>query len=175
MESVLALFQGRFVTSLVKNKMTQQLKMLLTCQNAEFNLFSITKRPNKGYKLRGDSNLIWIEKDGNKLIFDIKIVTLKGAIFARYFKRKLVDQSEVTAIMTDKKKGISAAVAHGLLGHVSNADGRKTIAYLGFKLNQKAFTVCGACAAAKAKQQSLPRAEKRQSQKWGMSRRLQRV
>ena len=58
--------------------------------------------------------------------------------------------------MADKKKGISAAVAHGLLGHMNDADRRKTIAYLGFKLNQKALTVCSACAEAKAKQQSLP-------------------
>ena len=37
--------------------------------NAESNFFSITKKLNKGYKLGGDSNLIWIKKDGNKVFF----------------------------------------------------------------------------------------------------------
>ena len=89
-------------------------------------------------------------------MFDIKISTPKGAIFATYFKRRLIDQGEVAAVMSDKKRCITADVAHGLLGHMNDADGQKAIQYLGYELQQKPLAVCGACAEAKAKQKSLP-------------------
>ena len=56
--------------------------------SAKFNLFSITKRLDDGFKLGGDKNFIWIKKGNKKVDFDIKILTPKGAIFATYFKRK---------------------------------------------------------------------------------------
>ena len=39
-------------------------------------------------QVRGDSNSIWIEKGNHKVVFDIKIKTPKGELFAVYFKRQ---------------------------------------------------------------------------------------
>ena len=59
--------------------------------------------------------------------------------------------------MTDKRKKINADTVHGLLGHVNDADERKTMAHLGFEMARGGLTPCGACAEAKAKQKSLPK------------------
>lgn len=86
----------------------------------------------------------------------LNISTPKGTIFATYFKSKSVDDGEVTVVMTDKNKRITATIAHGLLGHMNDADGRKIITYLGFNLSRQALAVCGPCSEAKAKQRSPP-------------------
>ena len=43
--------------------------------NSNFNLFSLTKRLNSGRTLGGNSEKLWIEKDGTQIVFDIKIKT----------------------------------------------------------------------------------------------------
>ena len=101
--------------------------------DAEYNIFSLMKILDYGYKLGGDSQEIWIEKGENKVIFDIKIETPKGTIFATYFKSH-VEKSEVAAVMTDKKKVINVNTAHGLSGHINDNVGRKTIQYLGYHI-----------------------------------------
>jgi hypothetical protein len=50
----------------------------------KFNLFSITKRLNSGWKLGGDTNSIWLSKGNNKVVFDLKIKTKGGSIYAMY-------------------------------------------------------------------------------------------
>jgi len=55
---------------------------------ANFNLFSITRRLRQGFKLGGDKNSIWLEKSDKKIVFDIVIPTPKGAIYCAYLKRK---------------------------------------------------------------------------------------
>ena len=132
------------------------IKEMVHTPNAEYNLFSITKRLDDSWELKGSSQAIWIEKGSLKVVFDIKIKTPKGAIFAAYFKQDLGDGGEVAAVMADQKKKISADVAHGLMGHMNNEDGRRAITHLGFDLLRGPLTKCGACAEAKAKQVSLP-------------------
>ena len=132
------------------------IKEMVHTPNAGYNLFSITKRLEHGYKLRGDKNSIWIEKGEHKIVFDIKIKTPKGAIFAAYFKQRVNDESEVAAVMTDRQRKLNADTVHGWLGHMNDADGRKTIKHLGFEITRKGLTPCAACAEAKAKQKSLP-------------------
>ena len=72
--------------------------------DSQFNLFSITKRQKMGWKLGGDKNAIWIEKEGLKILFDIKIETKEGVIFAAYIKR---DMGEVSCVSADKKKAMN--------------------------------------------------------------------
>ena len=132
------------------------IKEMVHTPNAGYNLFSITKRLDDGWELKGNSQAIWIEKGVHKVVFDIKIKTPKGAIFAVYFKRDLGEGGEVAAVMADQKKKISADVAHGLMGHMNDEDGRKAITHLGFALSRGPLTKCGACAEAKARQISLP-------------------
>ena len=104
----------------------------------------------------GDRKAIWQSKGSDKVVFDIKIKTPKGAIFAAYVKHKVRNGNKVAAVMVNKKKSISADTAHRLVGHINNCEGRKIVKYLGFKLTNQPMTKCGACAEAKAKQQSLP-------------------
>jgi len=52
----------------------------------EFNLFSITKMMNEGWKLAGDKQKIVLRKNGHELAFDIRIPTPKGVIYCMYFK-----------------------------------------------------------------------------------------
>ena len=100
----------------------------------EFNLFSLTKRLEDGSTLGRNKSAIWISKGNQKIIFDIKIKTLKGAIFAAYFKLNLVDGEEVAVVVTDKKKKITADAVHGVVGHMNDANRRKIMKYLGFTL-----------------------------------------
>ena len=124
--------------------------------SAGYNLFSITQRLEHGWVLGGDKDSIWISKGGRKVIFDIKIKTPKGAIFCAYFKRKIDSEQEMAAAVTESKKTINADVAHGLLGHMNDADARMAAKNLGYELVKKGMTPCGACAEAKSKQRSLP-------------------
>eukprot|EP00957_Ditylum_brightwellii_P003970 302291-Ditylum_brightwellii.AAC.1 len=55
---------------------------------AGYNLFGLTKLQEEGWSLGGDTNTIWITKGNQKVTFDIKTKTPKGAIFAIYIKRK---------------------------------------------------------------------------------------
>ena len=124
---------------------------------SEFNLFSLTKRLDDGYILGGDKNSIWIKKGSHKIVFDIKIKTPKGAIFAAYFKRKVCEGDEVAVVATVKQKKINMTTAHGLVGHMNTVDGNRIVEYLGFVLKHKVMEPCEACAESKAKQMSLPK------------------
>jgi hypothetical protein len=57
-------------------------------QSAKFDLFSITKRQKDGWLLGRNSEKIWIEKGEHKIVFDIRIETPEGLIFALLHKRK---------------------------------------------------------------------------------------
>ena len=80
------------------------IKDMVHSPSSEFNLFSLTKRLDDGWTLGGDSDIFWISKGDKKVVFDIKIKTPKGAIFAAYFKRDLIGQDEVAAVVADKAK-----------------------------------------------------------------------
>eukprot|EP00957_Ditylum_brightwellii_P092737 7061330-Ditylum_brightwellii.AAC.1 len=120
------------------------------------NLFSLTKRLEDGWTLGGSSEAIWIEKGGRHITFKIKIKTPKGAIFAIYLKRKMQQGKEAAAVVPDKKRAISAKVAHALCGHISKEQSRKIVKHLGFTVSRGSMPKCEACAIAKAKQKSLP-------------------
>ena len=63
-----------------------------------YNLFSITKLLKLGWKLEGSDEKIILSKGPHKLVFDIRIETPKGVIFALYLKRV----SEIAGVVTDK-------------------------------------------------------------------------
>eukprot|EP00957_Ditylum_brightwellii_P068118 5170891-Ditylum_brightwellii.AAC.1 len=65
-------------------------------------------------------------------MFDIKIKTPKGAIFAIYLKCKINIEEEVATVVPDKKKGIMTTVAHAITGHIGKAQSRKIVKYLGY-------------------------------------------
>jgi hypothetical protein len=59
-----------------------RMKNVLHVPTAMFNLFSLTKQQKDGWTLHGDTNAIWIMKGENKIVFDIRIETPEGLVFA---------------------------------------------------------------------------------------------
>jgi hypothetical protein len=83
---------------------------------AKFNLFSLSKMTRHGgWKLRGDKEAIWIEKDGQEIRFDIIILTPKGALYCMYYKRA----SKMAISAMDQGTKMNIMNAHDLLGHCS--------------------------------------------------------
>ena len=52
----------------------------------------MNKQLNGGYALGGNKSSIWFEKGNDKIVFDTKNKTPKGAIFTAYFKRKAMSK-----------------------------------------------------------------------------------
>ena len=48
------------------------IKQVVYVPGSNFNLFSLSKRLENGWKLGGDATAIWLAKGGNKITFDIK-------------------------------------------------------------------------------------------------------
>jgi hypothetical protein len=53
----------------------------------KFNLSSLSRLIQDGWNLKGNSELIWVEKDEMKLKFDIKITTALGVVCCMYLQR----------------------------------------------------------------------------------------
>jgi hypothetical protein len=51
-------------------------------KSANFNLFSITKQQEDGWILHGNRDAIWLTKEDKTVVFDIKIKTSEGMVFA---------------------------------------------------------------------------------------------
>eukprot|EP00957_Ditylum_brightwellii_P047553 3611865-Ditylum_brightwellii.AAC.1 len=73
-----------------------------------------------------------------------------------HFKRKGATSEEMSALGTDKKRPISAMVAHSIMGHINEADCRKAVQHLEHTISRGSMEKCVACAKSKAKQKSLP-------------------
>jgi hypothetical protein len=120
----------------------------------KFNLFSITKRLNSGWKLGGDDKSIWLSKGNNKVVFDLKIKTKEGCIFVMYLHR---DEAEVNAVQAAAHLKINIEKAHQLLGHMNEATTRATAKVLGWDIVRGALKPCESCAVGKAKQKNVPK------------------
>ena len=53
--------------------------------SAKYNLFSLSKRLKQGWKMSGDVKELTIEKNGNKVVFDIVLNTTEGRLYCGYF------------------------------------------------------------------------------------------
>ena len=124
-------------------------------KGAPFNLISGTKLLDLGYKLQGDKDKIWYTKDGTKLVFDIKIETPEGMLFATRLQRTATEVGGAVA----QEKTVSIKVAHELLGHMDEAATRKAAANLGWTITRGTLGVCESCAKAKAKQKNVANKE----------------
>jgi hypothetical protein len=105
-----------------------------------------------GWKLNGNKEAIWIEKDGKEVRFDIVIPTPKGALYCMYFKRA----SEMAMSATESGTKMNIMKAHDLLGHCSEEMTRETAKEMGWILSGT-WKPCEACAAGKAKQKNVPK------------------
>lgn len=127
------------------------IKDIVYMPESGYNLFNLIKRLDQGWTLGGDSEQIWLEKGEQKIPFNIKVKTPKGAIYAMYIKRKPANNNEITTMGTDKKNPIKVTEAHGLMGHMNKVDSRRFIKHLGFHLSHRSMPLCAAYAVAKVK------------------------
>jgi hypothetical protein len=95
-----------------------------------FNLFSVTRMLQRGYKLYGDAKAISLEKGNHKFVFDSVICTRGGALYCARFQRNknpppqeyhvssVVSNAETSA-NAKKIFKINVKGAHEYLGHLS--------------------------------------------------------
>lgn len=98
----------------------------------KYNLFSISKRLNKGWTMTGDKTGMVLAKGDQGVKFDLIIPTHKGVIYAMYYiKRNLAPQDEVAGIGTTKTVKLNIKRAHEMLGHMSEDMTCKAAKHLG--------------------------------------------
>ena len=97
----------------------------------KYNLFSLTKRMNGGWKLISESEKIRLKKGNQEVTFDIKIPTPKGAVYAMYLSR----ENEIGGSATEVGTKMMIQQVHERLGHCGEEATRKTAKELGWTLN----------------------------------------
>ena len=122
--------------------------------DGKFNLFSVSSLQNKGWLLHGDKDCIWMTKEKGKIVFDIKIPTPKGAVYAMYFKCLSV-QGELANGTTDGGLKLTIGQAHARLGHIGEDAVHKIAGHIGWHLTRGKLMACEACAIGKARQWNL--------------------
>ena len=122
--------------------------------DGKFNLFSVLHLQNEGWLLHGDKDCIWMTKEKGRIVFDIKIPTPKGAVYAMYFKCLSV-QDELANGTTDGGLKLTIGQAHARLGHIGEDAVRKIAGHIGWHLTCGPLMACEACAIGKACQQNL--------------------
>jgi hypothetical protein len=121
--------------------------------NGKYNLISVTKVMKNGWKLEGDSNHFKLKKDKKEFVFNIKINTSRGILFAVRINNKL----EMIAATEDQGNTITAMKkvdindAHMLFGHLSENIMRMTAKRLGWCLTGEKQK-CIHCAIGKGRQ-----------------------
>ena len=119
--------------------------------NGHLNLFSISQMLNNGLNLIRDEESITSIKDGMEIVFDIKIPTRKGMLYATKIKR---DQENCCAIGTETTTNMSVENDHCKLGHMS-VHAKKAVA----NTMKWKFTsdpeICKTCAENKGKKKNI--------------------
>ena len=74
-------------------------------------------------------------KEQRQIVFNIKILTPKGAVYAMYFKRLEVNQGELVNGMLDGRgTKLTINQAHAKLGHIGEDAVWKIAGHLGWQL-----------------------------------------
>ena len=103
--------------------------------DSKFNLFSVLRLQNKSWLLHGDKDPIWMTKEKGKIMFDIKIPTPKGAVYAMYFKHLSV-RGELANGTTDGSLKLMIGQAHARLGHIDEDAVQKIAGHIGWHLTR---------------------------------------
>ena len=122
--------------------------------DGKFNLFSVLRLQNEGWLLHGDKDCIWMTKEKGKIVFDIKILTPKGAVYAMYFKHLSI-QGELANGTTDGGSKLTIGQAHARLGHIGEDAVCKIVGHIRWQLTRGQLMACEACAVGKARQWNL--------------------
>merc|ERR1712194_525908 len=93
-----------------------RLENVALLETSNYNLFSLSKLLNSGWKMQGDATKVVMSKRSMILTFDIVIKTTKGALFCAHLKIKEV---VITGANVELTKSISIDKAHRLLGQAN--------------------------------------------------------
>lgn len=132
------------------------LKKIWGGKSCEYNLISIPRRLQDGWKLSGDKNHTKLTKGDHVFKFDIVIKVGTSRLFATILKPW--KSTEIAATGLKKSKTvfpISLTEAHLRFGHLGENDVHKTAAACGYVLKRGSAKTCESCAIAKAKQKSV--------------------
>jgi hypothetical protein len=124
---------------------------------ANFNLFSITRRLKEGWRLNGDDTAIWIYKGDKTIKFDIVVKTKDSLIFCMYMNRRKSPDTAVVSTETKKTVKMSIKTAHERLGHCDEEKTRKIAKHLGWELTRGNLPPCEGCTEARANQKIIPK------------------
>jgi hypothetical protein len=150
------------------NKSTMQDITLLP--TGMFNLFSLSVMQRRGWLLYGDVKKIWLEKVGNKIVFNLMVPTPKGVVYCMYLNR----HSEMATPSTDTDENATPIVAaatattmsikqaHAKFAHSNEDDTRKMAKEMDIVITRGTLGPCDACTIAKAKQKNVPKVSKSQ-------------
>jgi len=123
----------------LKDGSTASITDLHLIPGAPFNLMSGTKLLTKGYKMTGDEDKIVFEKDGHRIVFDIKIKSPDGMLLAARLTRTNTEVGGATAHV----KTVSIMTAHRELGHMGKDDTRASAKALGWTSSVLGYVSCG--------------------------------
>ena len=87
--------------------------------DGKYNWFSVSWLKNEGWLLHGDKGCMWMTKERKPIVFDIKILTSKGAVYAMYFKQLSSMNGELaTGMIYGRDLKLTINWAHTWLGHI---------------------------------------------------------
>ena len=121
-------------------------------ETSNYNLFSLSKLLNSGWKRQGNVTKVVMSKRSMILTFDIVIKTTKGVLFCEHLKRKEV---AVAGSNVELTKSMSIDKAHQLLGHADKEATRAMALALGWHIRIGKMKPCEHFAIAKAKQKNV--------------------
>jgi hypothetical protein len=108
---------------------------------------SLSKLYQDGWEMKGNKELLVMEKNSQKIKFDIKVTTDTGVVYFMYLQR---DREIVNAAVE-----YSINQAHERLGHSHEDATRMTSIMLGIKLKRGVMKPCRDCTVSKAKQKNF--------------------
>jgi hypothetical protein len=115
----------------------------------------------RGWLLYGDFKKIWLEKEGNKIMFDLMVPTPKGVVYCMYLNHH--SEIAITTTDTDKATASIAVAATATTMSIKQAhakfadDTRKMAKELGISITRGTLGPCNVCTIAKAKQKNVPK------------------
>jgi hypothetical protein len=115
--------------------------------NMKFNLCYLSKFCQDGWEMKGNKDFLVMERNNQKIKFDIKVTTATGVVYCMYLQR---DEEIANAAVE-----YSINQAHERLGHLHEDATRATAIVLGIKLKRGIMKPCRSCTVAKAKQKNL--------------------
>ena len=122
-----------------------------------FNLFSATKLLKKGWVMSGTKESIKLSpaKGGIEIVFDMKIPTSEGVLYAMYMTRNREVANAAPTTKTKKMTTMTVSQAHAKLGHPSEDITRAMAKNLGWTIKSGGMGVCEDCSLGKAKQKNI--------------------